>query len=458
MATTGFWPVKGSLKKVLDYADNPDKTTDRKHLDDDLAQVLRYAQNEEKTDQKMYVSGVNCSADHAYEDMMATKRRFGKLGGNVAYHGYQSFKTGEVTPEQAHQIGIETARRMWGDEYEVLVTTHLNTDNIHNHLVANSVSFRTGKKFENHVKDHYRLREISDAICREHCLSVLYGSDFYGGKKGAYWVHRAGNLTHRDILRQGLEECLQYALTWDSFLSELYSLGYSYDPTRHSVKAEGWKRAVRLERMGYSRENIQKRLDRNLYADGAAQRWNAHAARRARRYPLLDLAEQLFFSVTHTHDLGKMAVDLVFLVLIRLLTGCQEKHARQSRPLSPALRAELSKLEQHQEAYRLLTERDIHSVEELSSFIEQTQEAIRTLEKQRQSCRNHLRRKKPPEETAEYRGRIAEITQALTVQRKYLQTAIRIRENTNRMQELLETERQMEQQALRRSRDREYSR
>ena len=113
MATTGFWPVKGSLKKVLDYADNPDKTTDRKYLDDDLAQVLRYAQNEEKTDQKMYVSGVNCSADHAYEDMMATKRRFGKLGGNVAYHGYQSFKTGEVTPEQAHQIGIETARRMW---------------------------------------------------------------------------------------------------------------------------------------------------------------------------------------------------------------------------------------------------------------------------------------------------------------------------------------------------------
>ena len=164
MATTGFWPVKGSLKKVLSYADNPDKTTDRKYLDDDLAQVLRYAQNDEKTDRRMYVSGINCSADHAYEDMMATKRRFGKLGGNVAYHGYQSFRTGEVTPEQAHQIGIETARSMWGDEYEVLVTTHLNTDNIHNHLIANSVSFRTGKKFENHVKDHYRLREISDAI------------------------------------------------------------------------------------------------------------------------------------------------------------------------------------------------------------------------------------------------------------------------------------------------------
>ena len=455
MATTGSWPVKGSLKKVLDYADNPDKTTDRKYLDDDLAQVLRYAQNDEKTDRRMYISGINCSADHAYEDMMATKHRFGKLGGNVAYHGYQSFKTGEVTPEQAHQIGIETARRMWGDEYEILVTTHLNTDCVHNHIVVNSVSFRTGKKFENHVKDHYRLREISDAICRGYCLSVLEDSNFYGGEKGAYWVHKAGNLTHRDMLKQDLEECLQYALTWDSFLSELRSLGYSYDPTRHSIRAEGWKRAVRLERMGYSRENIQKRLDRNLYADGALQRWNSHAARRPRRYPLLDLAEQLSFSVTHTHDLGKMAVDLTFLILICLLTGGQDKHAKQVRPLSPALRAELSKLEQHQEAYRLLTERDIHSVEELSAFIETTESTIHALEQQRQSCRNHLRRKKPPEATAEYRDRITEITQALTIQRRYLRTAIRAKEDAERMKELLETERRMELDARNREQSRE---
>ena len=455
MATTGFWPVKGSLKKVLDYADNPDKTTDRKYLDDDLANVLRYAQNAEKTGQKMYVSGVNCSADHAYEDMMATKRRFGKLGGNVAYHGYQSFRTGEVTPEQAHQIGIETARSMWGDEYEVLVTTHLNTDNIHNHIVVNSVSFRTRKKFENHVKDHYRLWEISDEICREHCLSVLNGSRFYGGEKGAYWVHKAGNLTHRDILKQDLEECLQYALTWDGFRSELRSMGYSYDPRRHSIQAAGWKRAVRLERMGYSRENIMSRLDRNLHTDGALQRWNSHAARRSRRYPLLALAEQLSFSVTHTHDLGKMAVDLTFLIPICLLTRGQDKGSKQARPLSPALRAELSKLEQHQEAYRLLTERDIHSVEELSAFIAATERTIHALEQQRQSLRNHLRRKKPPEETAEYRGRITEITQALTIQRRYLRTAIRIRDKTSHIYELLETERQMELDARNRERSRE---
>lgn len=149
MATTGFWPVKNRLKEVIDYARNPDKTTDKKFLDEDLWAALRYVENDDKTDRCMYVSGINCPKQRAYEYMMATKRRYGKLGGNIAYHGYQSFVSGEVTPEEAHAIGLETARRMWGKDYEVVVTTHLNTDNLHNHIVINSVSFRTGRKFEN---------------------------------------------------------------------------------------------------------------------------------------------------------------------------------------------------------------------------------------------------------------------------------------------------------------------
>ena len=132
MATTGFWPVKCSLKAVIEYANNPDKTTDKQYLDDDLAKALKYVSSDKKTDQKMFVSGINCSAFNAYQKMMATKRRFGKMTGNVAYHGYQSFDKGEVTPEEAHSIGVYTAKKMWGDEYEVVVTTHLNTDNIHN--------------------------------------------------------------------------------------------------------------------------------------------------------------------------------------------------------------------------------------------------------------------------------------------------------------------------------------
>ena len=96
MATTGFWPVRSSLGTVIRYADNPDKTTNPKYLDDDLAQVLRYAENDDKTDQRLFVTGIHCTAEHALEDMTAVQRRFGLKGQIVAYHGYQSFKTGEV--------------------------------------------------------------------------------------------------------------------------------------------------------------------------------------------------------------------------------------------------------------------------------------------------------------------------------------------------------------------------
>ena len=161
-----------------------------------MYQTLQYAENDKKTDEKLYVSAINCPVQRAYEHMMTTKVHYGKLGGNVAYHGFQSFKENEVTPEECHSIGVETAKRMWGDEYEIVVTTHLDKHHhLHNHFVVNSVSFRTGRKFENHISDHYKLREISDAICKERGKSVLENAPFYGGEKKAYWLHKQGKKT-----------------------------------------------------------------------------------------------------------------------------------------------------------------------------------------------------------------------------------------------------------------------
>lgn len=146
--------------------------------------ALRYVENDDKTDKKFFVSAINCPVQRAYENMMTTKQHYGKLGGNVAYHGYQSFKEGEVTPDECHYIGVETAKKIWGDEYEIVVTTHLDKQHhLHNHFVVNSVSFRTGRKFENHISDHYRLREISDAICKDRGKSVLENAPFYNSKK-----------------------------------------------------------------------------------------------------------------------------------------------------------------------------------------------------------------------------------------------------------------------------------
>ena len=148
MATTSIWRVKGYIGKVLLYAENPDKTTNPEVLKvpenlntDALEDVIAYTERESATNQRQLVYGVNCSPERAREDMMAVKRQYDKLGGTIAYHGYQSFKEGEVTPEIAHEIGKKLAEEVWGDRYQVLVCTHLDkSSHIHNHFVINTVS------------------------------------------------------------------------------------------------------------------------------------------------------------------------------------------------------------------------------------------------------------------------------------------------------------------------------
>ena len=143
MATTSIWAIKDSLTRVVSYAGNPEKTEYS-----DLEAVLRYAGNDKKTavEKVFLVTGIVCGADTAAEDMTTVKEKFGKTGGIVAMHGYQSFRPGEVTPEQCHEIGVRLARGLWGSRYQVLVATHLNTDCCHNHFVVNTVSYIDGKK------------------------------------------------------------------------------------------------------------------------------------------------------------------------------------------------------------------------------------------------------------------------------------------------------------------------
>ena len=126
MAVTKIWAIKDSLQRVLDYAANPDKTEY-----DALAQTLHYAENDAKTklnESAQLVTGIHCRANHAWEDMRAVQERFGKTDGVVALHAYQSFREGEVTPEQCHEIGVALARKVWGKRFQVLVATHMNTD------------------------------------------------------------------------------------------------------------------------------------------------------------------------------------------------------------------------------------------------------------------------------------------------------------------------------------------
>ncbi len=442
MASTGFWPVKSRLKAVLDYAENSDKTTPPEYLDSDLYAALRYAENDGKTDRKLFVGGINCSAQKVYAEMTAVQRRFGMKGKVVAYHGIQSFKSGEVTPEQAFEIGKETVRRMWSDRYQVLVTVHLNTDNLHCHFVVNPCSFRDGAKFKNKIGDHKELRKISDEVCREHGLSVLENSEFYSNGKMEYWAHKSGRLTHRRQLRKDLDEALSKCSGYKSLEYYLQSLGYHLERDfryeHPSVTADGWQRAVRINSLGeeYSKERIRERLLENqrkpeLYAVVYPER---------KRKPLLSLEYE--YRKAQQMD----TVTLLFQIFIELLKLCTGGNIERQpdRPLSPMMRAEVKKLDQYLEEYNLLCDNNIQSPKELLLFWENLSAKINALEKARYALRLKLRRAKLPEEDAALKERAKEITRQIMPLRKELQIAKRIEEHIPKIRAVLDAERQIE--------------
>ena len=447
MATTGFWPVKGKLKAVINYAENPDKTTAEKYLDNDLYAALRYTENDEKTDHKIFVTGINCSKYTAYEQMMATKQRFGKLGGNICYHGFQSFAVGEVTPEECHQIGIETAKRMWGNEYEIVVTTHLDKEHhLHNHFIVNSVSFKTGKKFENHISDHYSLREISDEICKERSLSVLENSSFYDGEKNAYWLHQQGKKTHRDLLKEDIEYCLSYSSKPEEFIKQLRSLGYEIDTVRMSVKAKGWQRAVRLSSLGFTTDVINDRLRKNREnAYFYTHEWNYHLPYKPKKFPLESEMRGLQFAIEHGYNAATVLIDTMFLLLITIIKIVQE--VADVMLLSPDLRYAARDFEEFHKDYRFLKETEIHTLPELSTFIDETKTQITELEQHKSKISNQIRRPKSMEEQAENKERRKEITKQIQPLREKLRRAEKILEKSPHLYELLKTEHALERAA-----------
>ena len=398
-------------------------------------------ENDYITDLTIYVSGIYFSKHNACNEMIAVKRRFGERGKNIAYHGYQSFAAGEVTPDEAHQIGLETARQMWGARYQVVVTTHLNTDNIHNHFVINSVSFVDGKKFRNGIRDRLELRKISDSICAARNKSVIQSHKFYSNKK-EYWIRNSGKLTHRDMLRRDVDEALSKCCTFKDMEYYLKCLGYRFERDfryeHPSVIADGWKRAVRITGLGekHSREAMRQKLVANqrlpeLYVL-ITPKW--------KRAPLLN------FEYHFRQAQKKDTVTLLFELFIEILKLCTGNNIQDSdnRPLSPMMRSEVQKLDKYIEEYKLLCDNHIESPKELLSFQENLSARISELEQERYALRLKLRRVKTPEEDAALKAQAKELTKQISPLRKELKVALRIEEHIPRIKELLDAERNIE--------------
>ena len=302
MAVTSIWYVSERVDSVIKYIENPEKTIERPELSPEavaarqaVGDVIDYAENGDKTEQMMYVTGINCSAQNAANDFLQTKLSWGKTGGRVAYHGYQSFKEGDgkITAEQAHEIGVKLAREIWGDRFEVVVATHLNTDHYHNHFVVNSVSFVDGLKYRRTKADYRQFRQVSDRLCKEAKLHVVEKPVSKSGKTYDEWVaERQGKTTVRGLIRDDIDYAIKISRTEKQFAVAMKELGYEFKFFKKDgsylehpgIKPPGAKSYFRFRGLGpdYDYDSIRRRIIENTLVPGTPfliekksnQRWD----------------------------------------------------------------------------------------------------------------------------------------------------------------------------------------
>lgn len=206
--------------------------------------------------------------------MMTTKRRRGKQNKKktvLGYHLIVSYAPGEVTAEEVHAYGQQLVQRLFADRYEVVVTTYTDREHLHNHIVFNSVSFIDGRMYRNNFKDYFAdIRGISDAVCKEHSLSVIEPKEHE--KHYAEWqADKMGKVTIRGMIRKDVDVAIEEAFNYRSFLDEMkasgYIVKYGENVKYTAVKPKGGQRYIRLSSLGkgYTEADIQERLRKNEY-------------------------------------------------------------------------------------------------------------------------------------------------------------------------------------------------
>ncbi|MBO5096282.1 MAG: relaxase/mobilization nuclease domain-containing protein [Bacilli bacterium] len=350
MATTSIWSIKNNLKVSLDYIMNPEKTINNDY-GNSYYNGLELSSNKDydfKNELSHYVSGVNCLAHRPYEDMMFTKKQYDKTDGIIAFHAYQSFKEREVTPDIAHEIGVKLAEEMW-DDYEVVVATHQNTNHIHNHFIINSVSYKTGKKYNNNKSAYARLRHISDALCQEYGLSTLEEDTKY---KNSYKNKWQDNNYYR-IAKEDIDTIISESISSKQFLTKLKQLGYKYyikyDKLTIYKEEQDKIRVEKIFGKEYSLDRLNERLTKSIYV------------------PYKPLSQRTIYQqyLLKTKPKYKGIYEL-YLYYCYLLKVFPQEHPKQNLPYS--IRKDIKIMNQISEETRFMVSNKIETLEDLKVF------------------------------------------------------------------------------------------
>ena len=430
MAYDKIIPIKHRLDHCVDYVLNPDKT--------DLSQVLDNIGNPDKNTLPggvaMLQTAIHCRLESANADMQATKSRWHKRGGVLGYHLIHSYAPGEVTPEQAHRLGVEFVNRLLQDKYEAVVSTHLDHEHIHCHILFNSVSFTDGKKYRDNFQAYYGdIRGISNEISRENDLSVIIPEG--SGKSYAEWdAHRKGKTTVRSLVRQDIDAAIEMSFTYQSFLSNLKKRGYEiktgprYKHTAFKPPGSGY---VRLDSLGdrYSEEAIKERLARARTGTTAPEATAEMPKELPRRYTVKSGSYK-----KRSHPKGFRRLYVYYLCFLGYPISPQK---RKTIPF--AIRKEVTKLHRYQKQFRLMQEYRIDSTDQLAMLSGALQADIDTMTSQRKEL---YRQKRQGFDVAE---QIEAINQIMRQRRQKLKLCQQIEADIPHIQKQIRQSREPEQ-------------
>lgn len=443
MEEVWLWAVKDDLNRVLNYIKNPDKT--KEDMSDGLKEVLTYTTQGYKTNEKEFITGINCEPRTALKQMMNTKLSYNKMDGRLAFHAVQSFKPGEVTPEQCHALGVQLAKQMWGNRFEVVVSTHLDKDHLHNHFVVNSVSWVDGKKYDNKKADIDHFRELNDAICKEHGLTVITKPEGKAMNYGEWKAEKNDSIYLRKLIRYDVDSVLLYARTPEQFQSSLEEIGYvvNLNGKHWTLKHPQSKRTFRFYKLTrdnrYDEEHLMERINSNFL------------------FPMQSSVKDVIpckeYQGNHRKLKGIKAMYIRYCFELGIL---RPKGIPQKYP-SPALRKDLIYMEKITDENTFVGKHNLESIEDVLAFKLNLNNQIENWMNQRRSIYNKIKRTRDPE----LKKQLEQDRDTLTSKIAYGKKEIRICEDIEKrvpdieeklkMVNALETERMQTQKEYERS-------
>lgn len=340
--------------------------------------------------------------DTALREMRHSKKQFFKTDGIQCFHGVQSFVKGEITPEQAHEIGIKLANELWGDRFQVVVSTHLNTENLHNHFVLNSVSFLDGKRFCNTKKDYAMMRKVSDRLCSEYGLSVLKQEEKYN--------KYATSSLYKELMKDSIDYAIANAKDYEQFIQILQNLDYIVTDRKGtlSIRREPYKRNTRIERQfgnKYSEENIYKRIletqPEHPYSPDP--------------YLLYNRSFEKYNKEKQKHLQFKGSISYLIFYYEKLF-GINTENVSKSNitKMTPELIQAIKKLDEFSAQVRFVCKNNINTEQELLDYQKSAYEKINPLKSERENLWKKHKRAKTEDEKENIETQIIEISKKIT--------------------------------------------